>query len=339
MKIYYCFLILFLIFIVCSCSEQRKIKIARKNYNAGLYTQAFDEYMPLARKGNPEAQFYIGLMFHEGKGTQYNLERAFLWLSAAAKKGVPQAQFNLSLMYSKGQGVKKNDLLAFRWMEKAANQELPEALVNLSTFYYSGTVVKKDAKKVFELLQVASKQDYPEAQIRLASMYYTGEEIEQNYKTAFEYAQQAATQNLSAAQYMLAIMYIKGKGIPKNTQKGINLLCSSAENGYELAQIVISVICLMEGNEKLAEKWLDQVREKGIMQELFLDKTSPYILKSIPSLSELKRALSSIKNKGDSKMKNSNETISNDAIQICTYVLDIFSDLRKHERNRLLPGL
>jgi TPR repeat protein len=47
----------------------------------------FQAQMMLAKRGDPNAQYYLGEMYEQGLGTQQNLNEAFKWYDQAAKKG------------------------------------------------------------------------------------------------------------------------------------------------------------------------------------------------------------------------------------------------------------
>ncbi len=60
-------------------------------YNQGQYKRAFDVWYPLAEQGVRRAQFYIGSLFHEGRGVEQDQIKAFYWLSLSDKAGYPNA--------------------------------------------------------------------------------------------------------------------------------------------------------------------------------------------------------------------------------------------------------
>jgi uncharacterized protein len=77
----------------------------------GDYAAALNEFLPLAKQGNPEAQFRLGVMYEHGYGVPQDCVQAHMWynLAAAASGG---AEF-----------VKNRDLLA----EKMTPMQIAEA--------------------------------------------------------------------------------------------------------------------------------------------------------------------------------------------------------------------
>lgn len=63
----------------------------KANFKKGNYTLAYRQLLPRAVKGNIDAQYAIGYMYHYGKGIDANEELAENWLGKAAAKGQQQA--------------------------------------------------------------------------------------------------------------------------------------------------------------------------------------------------------------------------------------------------------
>jgi uncharacterized protein len=68
---------------------------------------------------------------------QGDFGRALLEWEPLAVRGDPAAQFNLGLMYEKGQGVTRDTTRAALWYRKSADQGFAEAQNNLGRLYYS----------------------------------------------------------------------------------------------------------------------------------------------------------------------------------------------------------
>lgn len=62
-----------------------------------------------AKQGHAEAQFYLGLIYEEGRGVKQNLNTAFQWLREAAKQGHEEAQYHLGRKHKKVLDVAKDD--------------------------------------------------------------------------------------------------------------------------------------------------------------------------------------------------------------------------------------
>lgn len=86
------------------------------------YCEDLGDLFKEATKGDDKAQNEIGKRYHEGKGIEKNLKKAFKWWMFAAKQGNAEAAFNVAKCYENGQGIEKNKKKAFQWYKKAAEQ-------------------------------------------------------------------------------------------------------------------------------------------------------------------------------------------------------------------------
>ena len=86
--------------------------------------QAFGEITKecsfLATDGNPEAQYYFGLMYTRGDGVAQDYKEAVRWYRLAADRGNASAQFNLGVMYDHGDGFPQDYILAHMWFNLAS---------------------------------------------------------------------------------------------------------------------------------------------------------------------------------------------------------------------------
>jgi uncharacterized protein len=83
------------------------------------YPRAVRIFRPLAERGDPVAQTYLGYMYYYGYGVPQNYIEAAVLLNAAADQGSGLAQYLLGLMYDKGQGVPQDYVQAYKWLDLA----------------------------------------------------------------------------------------------------------------------------------------------------------------------------------------------------------------------------
>ena len=77
-------------------------------YQSGDFVTALREWTPLAKQGNADAQFNLGVMYDKGQGVPQDYKTAVKWYSLAAEQGLAAAQYNLGFMYYNGKGVPQN---------------------------------------------------------------------------------------------------------------------------------------------------------------------------------------------------------------------------------------
>jgi hypothetical protein len=73
-----------------------------------------------AERGDPDAEYKLGLAYDVGVGAPQDVAQAAAWYERAAEQGHPGAQFSLGLMYSNGRGVPQDLVRAHMWLNLAA---------------------------------------------------------------------------------------------------------------------------------------------------------------------------------------------------------------------------
>lgn len=110
----------------------------QRAYASGDHENAILEWTIVAEAGSPRAQYNLGWMHANGKGTPQDFTAAIEWYKKSAEQGNINAQYNLGNLYLRGQGAAKNNKLAFSWFMKAAEQGDAPAQYNLGRMYILG---------------------------------------------------------------------------------------------------------------------------------------------------------------------------------------------------------
>ena len=97
----------------------------------GDYKTAYEEFLPLAKAGNTDARYWLGVMYEIGQGVPQDYAEAAKWYRKAAVQGLAEAQNNLGVMYREGEGVPHDHVLAYMWWTLAAVQGSEQAAKNL----------------------------------------------------------------------------------------------------------------------------------------------------------------------------------------------------------------
>lgn len=105
---------------------------------------SYEDYIGPANEGNASAQFYIGLIYEQGRGVPEDEQKAIEWYHKAAEGGFTSAQKNLANRYFLGKGVKKDFKQAVYWWSKAAEEEEEMSLFMLGKCYENGLGVQKN---------------------------------------------------------------------------------------------------------------------------------------------------------------------------------------------------
>ena len=82
----------------------------------GDFKSALAELKPLAAKGDPNAQFLLGMLYDAGNGVTQDQAVAASWYRKSAEQKHLIAQLFLGMLLYSGQGVKQDFKEAARWM-------------------------------------------------------------------------------------------------------------------------------------------------------------------------------------------------------------------------------
>lgn len=148
-----------------------------------------------AAKGEPSAQFEVGMRLAEGKGAEQDLKQASVWLRRSAESGFAMAQFRLGTLYERGIGEKKDLAEAQLWYARAAEQGNVKAMHNLAVLIASGSDKDPD------------------------------------YATAGKWFTAAAERGLSDSQFNLAVLHENGLGMPRDDKEAYKWLILASKSG------------------------------------------------------------------------------------------------------------
>ena len=101
-------------------------------YKQGAFDSAAPILERLANTGDPGASFWLGSMWHQGRGKPVNFRTAHQLYRIAAYHGNADAQNNLGLLYRDGRGVEKNSVVSYAWFSLAAARKNLVAKRNLA---------------------------------------------------------------------------------------------------------------------------------------------------------------------------------------------------------------
>ena len=125
-------------------------------FERAQFQKAIRIWRPIADNGHREAQFNLGAMYDNGKGTKKNPTEASKWYRWAADQGHVIAQYSLGNLYLAGRRVHQDTEQAIKWYRKAGEQGHTDAQFNLGEIYKDGTRVKRDYIKAFQWLSLAA---------------------------------------------------------------------------------------------------------------------------------------------------------------------------------------
>ena len=199
-----------------------------KAVKVGDYKSALGIWMPLAKKGDVEAQFQIGLLNEHAPKESRNIDQAArlyvkataqghwraLWrLKNLAKMGNAVAQFLVGENHIKGLVDNRDERQAQIWFEKAAAQGLPDAQVQLGRTYLPPSSSWAFIGRVF--VHLFGQWRGPKRSIPLAIQWFRA----------------AADQGGADGTFQLGLLYLLGHYVEQDIPAGLQLMEAAADEG------------------------------------------------------------------------------------------------------------
>ena len=223
-----------------------------------LFEEAFQWIEELAKNGDMQAQYELGIYYYKGKGVAQDLTTAASWFQASAEQEYAPAQNNLGDCYKNGTGVEKDEASAVALYIKAAEQGNAVAQNNLGNCYENGYGVEANERKAFEWYEKAAIQGYAVAQNEIGDCYYFGYGVEADEKTAFEWHEKSAIQGYAEAQNNLGSCYENGYGVEADEKTALEWYEKAAGQG--LAKVKNNVgVCYEKGVSELSKIFLSKI--------------------------------------------------------------------------------
>ncbi len=252
------------------------------------YAQALEYCEQLADKNDKEGQYYLGMLYLQGLGTQPHQELAFKNLLRAAFNQHPQAQYQVAKLYTLGLGVERDETQSARWYQAAAKNGVKEAILVSSLINRLGIGTPKNNQLSYEYYQQAIQKKIPGLQpLTQASFDFQKMEQAEAGQQEFDRAMnlqlglkevnpndqievirlltQAAELGHPDALVALAECYHQGKGVTQNDLDAFTYYKKAALFGHPEGIFQVSYRYLLgQGvpqDSEQAIKWLNQAKQ------------------------------------------------------------------------------
>jgi TPR repeat protein len=126
-------LIFLVISIVYASEESPQMQAAIDQYFKGNLKNCLPVFEKMASEGNPDAHYYLGLIFSDRQSKYFDAKKGISHTSSAIELGQSQAMFHMGMMYDNGIGVQRNALVANDWYLKSRKAE---SLVKTTFTFY-----------------------------------------------------------------------------------------------------------------------------------------------------------------------------------------------------------
>ncbi|MBR6911004.1 MAG: SEL1-like repeat protein [Candidatus Methanomethylophilaceae archaeon] len=201
------------------------------HYESDL-TDSLDTVLKMADSGDVVSMNRVGVMYRDGISTEYDKEKAELYLSKAASMGYVEAYVNLADMRLK-EGNKKE---AKEWYSKAA--QLGNAIAINALMYIEDDSGERE--ELVEEIRVLASEGNSRAMKILADMLYNGNICLKDQKEALQWYEKCSVLHNNQAQYTAGICYRDGIGVNKDSLKAVGYLEMAHRHGNMRARIELA---------------------------------------------------------------------------------------------------
>ena len=249
-----------------------------KYFESKNYEKAFALLAPLAEKGYPQAQLYLGDCYAHGNGVMMNSEEAVKWYRAAAEQELAPALHRMYECCRDGVGVERNLGNAVKWCRKAAETGFEEGMFDMGMLYVRGIGVDENAKSAFKWFRRGAEKGHPMSLYKFGQCYKLGygtdkdeDEAQKWQNKAVEVWKKAADGGDTDAMVRLAELYKGGDVVELDKEEAVKWYRKAAESGNADAQLRLA-LCYHDGegieeDVEEAAKWMLKSAEQGTSRE------------------------------------------------------------------------
>lgn len=178
------------------------------HYLLGKYSEeeekAFSEMMTAAELNYPPAQYYLSMMFKDGRGTHPDSSLYREWIEKSANNGYYEAEGVYGVMLYKGSFSKSK---AYKFLRNAFEQGYTDSEAEwcLAQCYMNGTGTSKDLDLAYPMYIKAAEEGNADAQVKLCVDYFNGNaSLSKNYMECARWGEAAIAQNKNGVRFETA---------------------------------------------------------------------------------------------------------------------------------------
>jgi FtsZ-binding cell division protein ZapB len=146
-----------------------------------------------AEQGDADSQYWLGIYYLKGTGTESSPQKAVEWFTKAAEQENAEAYNKLGECYKNGNGISQNKYQALVYFLRSALKGNAEGQYNF------GEYLQLEFQP-FKWFEKSAEQRNAKAQYKLGKCYENGEFVEKNIENAKKFYRQAAEQGHKLAK-------------------------------------------------------------------------------------------------------------------------------------------
>ncbi len=200
------------------------------------YGTALKVWMSAAEGGDPDAQYYVAVLYEKGAEGQPNFSLAANWYEKAAERGISRAAVNLGRLYEQGLGVGKNDDIARAWYAKASGLREGQASGRSDE---GGKPLSAEARKQEGQVE-GLQQELAEARTSLTERTSLLDEERRTLERLKIEASKAGTKPPAPAQASMATSLMNQERVVKEREREIATLQQQVSSLKETARLQVT---------------------------------------------------------------------------------------------------
>lgn len=273
------------------CQPARRARAAEEARRKADFERAAYLWRSLARRGDAEAQYQLGLMYRLGQGVDRSQEDALVWLRRSAEQGHTGARDQMVHIFLSDPESAEGAPDVERWMRETAEAGSPDTRYKLAVRYLLGELVEENPQEAIywlnrsqeawlhsrktigdrlaadNLLHRVAELGFAPAQYRLGRMYTLGEGLPQSRAEGVKWYYLGANQGDVRAEIALARVYANGIGVAKDQAESARWYRKAAEQGdaeaqFQLGQVYREGKGVVQSNI-LAHVWFNLAAAQG----------------------------------------------------------------------------
>ena len=221
-------------------------------YQQGDFPVALKHWTTQAKKGDPVAQYNVGVMYDEGTGVTRDATKVVLWWRMAADQGHLRAQHNLALLFIE-RGSEEDFIKAAGWLERAAADGFVLSQYSLAKLFATGLGVKRDNARALTLFLKAGNAGFVKAQYNLGKIYRDGIGVAADPIVSADWFSKAANRGYAKAQEKLATRFADGFGVKSDVIEALKWAILATRQGRISAQETVNELRKIMSRGQISE--------------------------------------------------------------------------------------
>ncbi len=259
--------------------NEERLSEAVKLYDVKQFDKALPLIKKLAKKNDPKANYYLGMMALNGLGMKKDIPFAYESFHKAALELDPSGIYMMGICYLNGFGVQKNDAKAFEYFQTAAERNLHEAKLKVAECYETGQGTSKNEPKALKIYAELAKNEDAFSAYRIGMAYLEGKGVTKSAESAFSWLNKALSYGSIDAMNRFRYIGTKSKTDARTTPMIYTIGEELLNSDHPKDAIIYLEIAANEGNLK-AYQLLVKAYDQGIGVLRDAKKAFDYCLKA-----------------------------------------------------------